>query len=117
MTARMVNAITKTIRRANTNLVGFGFGAMVSLLVPVPLLVPVLIGEICELLHTSLACPKNATRRGSGRVNLVRRYAGQSRQVFFTMLWGERSTTRGLVKRARAEFVSGANAITNSGAR
>jgi hypothetical protein len=34
----MANAITKTIRTANTNLVGFG--AMASLLVPVPLLVP-----------------------------------------------------------------------------
>jgi hypothetical protein len=51
MTARMINAITKTIRTANTTLIGFG--AMVSPLVPVPLLVPALIGEMCELLHTS----------------------------------------------------------------
>jgi hypothetical protein len=28
MTARMVNAITRTIPTANTNLAGFGFGAM-----------------------------------------------------------------------------------------
>jgi len=58
MAARMVNAIPT----ANANLAGFGFGAMfpswLTLLVPVPVLVPAAgflegqSGKMCELLHT-----------------------------------------------------------------
>ena len=65
MAAMMVTAIARTI----PTVAGFGFGAMYPswrlLLYPVlvPVLVPILeglIGEMCELLHTS---HKNATSR------------------------------------------------------
>jgi hypothetical protein len=66
----MVNAIPT----ANTNLAGFGFGAMfpseLPLLVPVPVLVLAarflegLIGDVYELLHTSLiVCCKPRPKR------------------------------------------------------
>jgi hypothetical protein len=59
MIARMVNAIPT----ANTNLAGFGFGAMDPLLAPGTLLVvvPVLVlpsGKRCELIHTSVLVQK-----------------------------------------------------------
>src|SRR5215813_3516182 len=55
----MIAAIARTIPKTYTSLAGFGFGAMYPSWRPVlvPVLVPgileALIGEMCELLHTS----------------------------------------------------------------